>query len=175
MAFVCHHVDHTGGVVSALVLRRARLVDNPMGFTNPTTRAFHNPVFGQDNAAARQQKSPTRPSISTPMEFRHVASGSTGGFLSDPSEFRHVSSGTSGLISSPSDFRHVAHGGPDTPVTVRTMPLSEAARLRTEQRGNPGGVAVGKPKVIKRIDAKARERPTYVGAHASEDPEVFGF
>lgn len=65
------------GCVLMCTIRRARLVDNPTGFKNPTKRAFHNPVFGQDNLP--KKTSQPRPSISAPADFKHMASGKATG------------------------------------------------------------------------------------------------
>lgn len=68
------------------LFRRAALMDNPGGRLR-TTRAFHNPAFGQDVLPSE------RPSVSA------------------PSNFQHLQSGMDGLISEPQDFRHLAHYG----------------------------------------------------------------
>lgn len=147
-----------GGVVVWRLLKRAELVANPTGHKSATTRAYHNPVFGHDKPAEPRP----RPSISQPSDFRHVATGSSDGYLSNPTDFRHIASGTSGLISGPSDFRHIAHGSvkPDgTPYTTAVA------------RGTP---SEGGFKLVKRVEAKLRSEPTYHGANQFPEAAAAG-
>ena len=73
------------GLVLGVLNLMASKVVYPLGKSKATTRAFHNPAFGQDIPVNR------RVSVSGPSDFRHVQSG--------------------GMISDPSDFRHLAHHG----------------------------------------------------------------
>ena len=113
-------------------LRRAALVHDPLGLKrkSKTTRAFHNPAFGQD----RPQSMGQRPSISAPSDFRHVQSG--------------------GMISGPTDFRHVAHGTAEGVTGMLDTGLGPVA---------PAPAAGAK--LVKRVQVKQREKPTYPGAN----------
>ena len=126
-----------GGLAGWWLIKRSELVSNPLGRKRETTRAFHNPVFNHDRPT---QAPRPQPSIGSPSNFQHVATGASG-LISPPSNFQHVSTGTSGLISGPSDFRHVAHGGPDGLVTTRNVPK----RVDIKKHTTPGYFGVNKP------------------------------
>lgn len=123
------------GLVLGVLQYLASKVVYPLGKSKATTRAFHNPAFGQDVPVNR------RLSVSAPSNFQHVQSG---------------------MISDPSDFRHLAHHGRGA--SSPSFGLSTAQPEYADQMSEGSGYVSIASKMIKRNEAKSRARPSFPSA-----------